>query len=179
MSAFFQSKSDRDVKLDTVAAPAAKPAERLSPDQVSTLGRGMQITGNIVCAGTVQIYGRVTGDIQVTGLAVCEGARVDGKIVAQDTVIQGTFHGTIHSNTVKLAKTAVVDGEIFSKSLMIEQDAQFEGVSRKLDKTIDPPGTQSAKPAPVVAAPSTVPLNGMANGGAAPIANGFPPRAVN
>lgn len=156
MSSFFKSET----KSAAQAAPVAEPAAMRSADRVaeqpSVLGRGMQITGNIVSTGSVQIHGRVVGDIQAAQLVVCEGARVEGKVIAQDTVIQGTFNGNIHSTTVKLQKTAKVDGEIFSRSLMIEQDAQFEGVSRKLDKPVDAPGASMAT---LAAAPATAPSN--------------------
>jgi cytoskeletal protein CcmA (bactofilin family) len=33
----------------------------------------------------------------------------------------------------------VVDGEILKQSLTIEQNAQFEGVARRLDKTVEAP----------------------------------------
>lgn len=153
MSNFFQSKTET-TKTDTTArlTETARPAAAASKtDSVSTLGASMQIQGNVICAGTVQVHGKITGDIHVTGLAICDGATVEGKILAQDTVIQGKFNGTIHSNTVKLTRTAVVDGEIYSKSLMIEQDAQFEGVSRKLDKVVEAPGMKPAMQAPVAA----------------------------
>lgn len=145
---YFSSKNERDVRAvkpmtEPTAAPRM-PERAAAAEQPSVLGRGMQITGNIVATGAVQIFGRVTGDIHAAQLTICEGAKIDGKVVAQDTVVQGTFTGTIHSNSVKLQKTAVVDGEVFSKSLMIEQDAQFEGVSRKLDKSVEPPGAAQA-----------------------------------
>lgn len=146
---YFSSKNERDTKAQkpvvgeaarVEAAPAPKQA-----DMVSTLGQGMLVTGNIVCAGSVQIYGRVTGDIHAAQLTICEGAKVEGKIVAPDTVIKGTFNGTIHSNSVKLQSTAVVDGEIFNKALTIEQNAQFEGVARRLESPVAAPSAAQAK----------------------------------
>jgi cytoskeletal protein CcmA (bactofilin family) len=123
-----------------------------SSEILSTFGTGMVVTGNIVCSGALQIFGRVNGDIQASHLVICEGAQVEGKIVAQDAVIQGAFSGTIHGNNIKLESTAVVDGEIFNKSLTIEQDALFEGMSRRLDKPVDPPVAASFSDA----APETV-----------------------
>ncbi|HVZ51520.1 MAG TPA: polymer-forming cytoskeletal protein [Pseudolabrys sp.] len=146
---YFTAKNDRDTKQQPKpvvsetrieAAPAPKQA-----DMVSTLGQGMLITGNIVCAGSVQIHGRVIGDIHAAQLVICEGAKVEGKIVAPDTAIKGTFNGTIHSNSVKLFSTAVVDGEIFNKSLTIEQNAQFEGVARRLEQPVASPSAAQAK----------------------------------
>jgi cytoskeletal protein CcmA (bactofilin family) len=47
----------RDIKF-TDAVLAGK-----KPEIVSTLGHGMVITGNIVCAGAMHVFGRVVGDI--------------------------------------------------------------------------------------------------------------------
>ncbi len=147
---YFSSKNERDTKsaqkpvVSEAARVEAAPAPK-QPDMVSTLGQGMLVTGNIVCAGSVQIYGRVTGDIHASQLTICEGAKVEGKIVAPDTVIKGTFNGTIHSNSVKLQSTAVVDGEIFNKALTIEQNAQFEGVARRLESPVAAPSAAQAK----------------------------------
>lgn len=145
---YFSSKGDRDNKTTKPAPvdirPETAPAAKTN-DMVSTLGQGMLITGNIVCAGSVHVYGRVIGDIHAAQLVVCEGARVEGKIVAPETVIKGTFNGTIHSNTVKLQSTAAVDGEIFNKSLTIEQNAQFEGVARRLENPVAAPSAAQAK----------------------------------
>jgi cytoskeletal protein CcmA (bactofilin family) len=128
---------DPDSKLDTASG---KPNE-----MVSTLGHGMLITGNIVCEGSVQIYGRVVGDIHASQLVICPGARVEGKVIAPETIIQGTFNGTIHGNSVKLQSTASVEGEIFNKSLTIEENAQFEGVARRLDKAVAAPSSSQFK----------------------------------
>jgi cytoskeletal protein CcmA (bactofilin family) len=60
-------------------------------------------------------------------------------------VIKGEFKGTVHGNTVRLQGTAIVDGEIFNRSLTIEQNAQFEGVARRLDRPVDAPSMDRVK----------------------------------
>ena len=149
MSYFSQSKGDADkrapARADLDVRPASAPAGAAA-ETVSTLGHGMLITGNVVCTGAVQIAGRVVGDIHAAQLVLREGAQVEGKIVAPDTVVEGTFKGTIHANSVKLQGHAVVEGEIFNKSLTVEQDVQFEGVSRRLDKPVEPPSTAQVEP---------------------------------
>lgn len=141
MSIFSQAKGERDMKSAKDGAGEGKQ----TPDIVSTLGQGMLITGNIICAGSVQILGRVIGDIHAAQLVICEGAKVEGKVVAPDIIIQGVFNGTITGNNVKLLSTASVEGEIFNKSLIIEQDALFEGVARRLDKPVSPPTINQVK----------------------------------
>lgn len=184
MSNFFASKSDRDLKTDrdlkpasepqrAEFAPAPRPAAKTQSDTVSTVGHGMQITGNIVCDGTLHIYGKVVGDIHASELLIGEGARVEGKVIAPEAVVRGAFSGTIHGNAVKLQKTAVVDGEIYNRSLAIDLEARFEGVARRLDQAVAGPSDVKAmainsvplQPKPVNdvfanghAAPGVVPL---------------------
>ena len=149
LSYFSQSKGERDAKNRNATAPEAKldaaTAGKPAPEVVSTLGPGMLVTGNIVSTGSVQIFGRVIGDLHVARLHICDGAFVEGKVVAQEAVIEGAFRGTINGNSVKLLATAAVDGEIYNKSLTIEQDARFEGVARRLEKAVDAPTAAQAK----------------------------------
>lgn len=134
-------------------AVAAVPSAKTSTEAVSTLGHGMLITGNVVCEGSLQIFGRLIGDVHASNLIICEGAQVEGKVTAQEATIHGVFKGTIHGNNVNLQSTAVVDGEIYNKTLTIVQNADFEGVSRRLDKPVDPPSTvKSSLSAPVAEA---------------------------
>jgi len=159
LSYFSQSKSERDTKnVDSGAVEAKLDAtavgRKSAQEIVSTLGPGLLVTGNIVCTGTVQIFGRLIGDIHTARLLICKGAQVEGKVLAQDAVIDGTFKGTIHCNSVKLQATAMVEGEVFNKSLVIEQNAQFEGVSRRLTTPIEAPTneqTNGTAPIPAVA----------------------------
>lgn len=168
MSYFSQSKNERDVKTAKPAASDVKlnaPSANAGAEIVSTLGQGMLITGNIVCAGSVQIHGCVIGDIHAAKLTICEGGKVVGNVIAPDTIVQGELAGTIHGNNVKLHSTAVVDGEIFNKLIAIEQNALFEGVARRLDQPVSPPTSAQIdgvdakaalkpQPAPVVAPPA-------------------------
>jgi cytoskeletal protein CcmA (bactofilin family) len=160
---FSQPKIPREAIKQTVSEPnIVEPAPaKASPDILSTFGTGMMITGNIVCPGALQIYGRVTGEIQASHITVYDGAKVEGKIIAQEAVIEGTFNGTIHGNSVKLQGGAKVDGEIFNKSLSIDSNVQFEGVSRRLERPVDVPKSGQASAAQPAAA-STTPIDPIA-----------------
>ena len=157
MSYFSPSKTERDTKIIKTPEPRLDAPKAMTrpamPDVVSVFGPGMMITGNVVCAGAVQIQGRVTGEIHAANLVICEGARVEGKVIVQDAVIQGTFKGTIHGNSVKLQGNAVVDGEIFNKTLTIEESALFEGVSRRLDRPVDAPSIDEVRAETAASAP--------------------------
>jgi cytoskeletal protein CcmA (bactofilin family) len=122
----------------------ASATEQNLNDTVSTLGAGTLITGNIVCEGCAQILGRVIGDIQAVKIVVSDGARVEGNVTAQEVDIYGAFKGTIRARFVRLKGTATIDGEVFSKSLTVEENVQFEGLSRRLEKPIELPSSIQA-----------------------------------
>jgi cytoskeletal protein CcmA (bactofilin family) len=140
----FKSRSDAEIKSPAPAVNGAGAASIPRPrmptsETVSTLGPGMLVKGSIVCEGPMQVYGRMFGEIHAVKLTIGEGAQVEGQILAEETIIAGNFKGTIHAKNVKLERTAVVDGEIFKNTLVIDQDAQFEGMTRRLEKSIELP----------------------------------------
>lgn len=142
MSYFSPTKGDRTAKPVETAAPEAKSAAPLRTAEreiVSTLGAGLLITGNIVSTGGVQVFGRVVGDIHAAHLVVGKGANVEGNVRAQDVIIDGAFKGTIHGNVVKLQSTAMVEGEVYNRSLAIDQNANFEGIARRLSQPVEAP----------------------------------------
>ena len=61
--------------------------------------------------------------------------------------ISGQVKGTIHANRVKLMSTAVVEGDIFHRSLSIEENARFEGSSKRENNAVDVPRTPLRRPA--------------------------------
>lgn len=155
----LQSKGGRDAKaaaknIDKGIETQPEPAPAgISPDFVSSVGRGMLVTGKVISPGKLQIFGCVPGEIHAGQLVVCDGGSIDGTIIAPDAVIQGAFKSTIYGNTVKPQNSAVVEGEIFYRWLTIEEDAQFEGVSRRLDRpVVAPPVGETDEP--TVAAPA-------------------------
>ena len=68
---------------------------------------------------------------------IAEGAQMEGDVVAEELTIGGYVKGTIHANRVKLNSTAVVEGDIFHRTLAIEENARFEGTSRRQENTTD------------------------------------------
>ena len=169
MSYFSQPKTGREKSgtgtvtevSPSVATPAA--VKRTTNDTVSTFGPGTLITGNIICDGAMQIFGRVMGDTQAAQILVGDGAQVEGNLTAHEVVISGFFKGTVRADNVKLKGSAKVDGEIFSKSLTVEENVQFEGLSRRLDKAIELQSSDQVVPSAHAAMPqaaSSAPANG-------------------
>jgi cytoskeletal protein CcmA (bactofilin family) len=117
--------------LIDAAATAATNVPR-SPDSAanSSIGRDMTVVGKIFSEGVVvNVFGRVEGELHASIVWVSDGAQVEGTIAAQELTIGGRFRGTIQANRVTLTSSAVVEGEIHYRSLAIEENAWFAGVS--------------------------------------------------
>jgi cytoskeletal protein CcmA (bactofilin family) len=128
--------------------PAAAPPQRAAPqpsEKVSSIGSGTTITGKIVSDAAVTISGRLEGELTASTATVCEGAHIDGTVVAEELIISGKVKGTIRAKRVKLLGSAVVEGDIFHRSLSIEENALFEGSSRRQENPTDTAAAQQAK----------------------------------
>jgi len=145
---FGKSKGNAaDTKRDLSSNPEVKhsPIEQpAAPEATSSISPGLSIIGKIVGQGRVAIFGHVEGEVHASTVQIGDGAQVEGNIVAEELTIGGRVKGTIHANRVKLNSTAVVEGDIHHRSLAIEENAQFEGMSRRQENAID---TQSRAPA--------------------------------
>ena len=121
-----------------------KREKRETAEPISTLGPGMSIVGKIDCQGTLHIFGRIEGELRATKVLIGSGAQFDGNVIAEGVTIDGRLKGTIHATRVNLQSNAVVDGDIFHRVLSINENAQFEGSSRRVDNPTDAP-TNSLK----------------------------------
>jgi cytoskeletal protein CcmA (bactofilin family) len=122
-------------KAEPAATPQAEPA--VKPETISSIGSGMSITGNIVCDGPMQVYGRIEGELRATEIQIGDSAQVEGNIMAQDLIIRGRVKGTIRAVRVKLQGHGTVEGDIFHRSLSIEEHALFEGSSRRVENPVE------------------------------------------
>jgi len=91
------------------------------------------IIGNIVCDGPWEILCSIEGELRGTELTIAAGATVVGSVVARDVTVRGRVTGTIRAVNVKLRGAAAVEGEIFHQTLLVEEEAAFDGASRLLE----------------------------------------------
>ena len=114
-------------------APAFRGPDRMAP---SIIGEDLTVTGNVLSRGEVQVDGQIQGDVHCSSLIVGEKAQITGGIVAEDVVVRGRVMGSVRGNRVTLQASSHVEGDVFHKSLAIEQGAFFEGKSRRSEDPI-------------------------------------------
>jgi cytoskeletal protein CcmA (bactofilin family) len=106
--------------------------------EISCIGPGMTVVGKISSEGTLNVFGRVEGELHASIVRISDGAQVEGTIAAQELTIGGRFKGTVQADRVMLTSSAVVEGEIHHRSLAIEENAWFAGASRPKSRRVRP-----------------------------------------
>jgi cytoskeletal protein CcmA (bactofilin family) len=161
-------KPQPQVQRPTIVQPAAAAVQQ---NMSSSLSPGMTVIGKLVGEGAVKIYGRIEGELQASSIVICEGAQIDGDVVAKELTIAGRVKGTIHAGKVKLQSSAVVEGDIFHRSLAIEENARFEGMSRREEgqsEKLSAPGPAAEKPYSAATNGSKTPNGGTTHASYAP-----------
>jgi cytoskeletal protein CcmA (bactofilin family) len=75
--------------------------------------------------------------VRASNLVIGEGAQVEGSVIAQEVVVCGTVKGTIRAVRVTLQVGGAVEGDIFHRSLLIDESSLFEGTSRRVENPTD------------------------------------------
>lgn len=99
--------------------------------EVTIVGKGAKLEGTVVSAGSLRIDGQVKGQIHADGdVMLAPQSQVEADIRAQNVVVAGRFKGSILvKGRAEIGRGGRVDGNITSKTLVIEEGAIFQGQS--------------------------------------------------
>ncbi len=124
-----------------------KMAEQ-SGGEVTIIGQGAKLEGTVVSAGSLRVDGQLKGSIQAEGdVLLSEQSVVDADIKAANVSVGGTFKGDIVvKGTAELARGGKIEGNITSKTLVIQEGGTFTGQSIMGSEVTTP--TTPAAPAP-------------------------------
>jgi cytoskeletal protein CcmA (bactofilin family) len=161
MSKIF--RRDEEPTSDGVAATSTERRQDIRPregkrmaeqGEVTIVGTGARLEGTVVSAGSMRIDGQVKGQINADGdVALSPQSQVEADIRAQNVSVAGRFKGNIIvTGKAQLARGGRVDGNITSKTLVIEEGGLFHGQSI-MDGTTS--GSSSARPASHTASAAT------------------------
>lgn len=105
--------------------PSAKPGE------LTVIGAGARLDGNLISAASLRIEGMVKGQITAEAdVTVAPEAQVDSDIRAVNVTIAGSYKGNVTaSGTVELASSARVTGNLSCRALVVNDGAIFTGQS--------------------------------------------------
>ncbi len=153
------SKNDSSKSKTEAATPQQEPTRVKNTAPPSIISANLAIKGNLTTSGEVQIDGKVDGDVNAGAVTIGAEASVNGEIQAERVVVHGALQGCIRADTVQLAKSAKVQGDIIHRTLSMEAGAILDGHCKHSEKprekaaaSAPAPSSGPAKPTPVPAA---------------------------
>lgn len=93
----------------------------------SIISDNAKLKGNIVSDGIVHIDGHLTGDVECEELVIGIKGQVKGKIIAKKLYVYGIFDGVADVDSLFIAKTAKLKGDVSHNSIAIEPGAYIDG----------------------------------------------------
>lgn len=121
--------------------PAPSTAPALESATRTTISADLKIAGDVTAEGEVQLDGDIKGSIQCATLVIGRNSEILGDAIAEEVVVRGRVQGSVYSKRVFLQSTAVVEGDIHHRTIIVEEGARFEGTCRRVQ---DPAGIAAA-----------------------------------
>ncbi len=111
---------EEPVKETAVEDKFFSDEDDLPSDEVAEITKGTSITGNIESDGSVNLYGKIKGDIKCKGKLIVTG-RISGvsharEIFANNAKIEGDVHST---GTIKVGNGSIIVGNVYATSAVI------------------------------------------------------------
>lgn len=96
---------------------------------MTVIGKGARLEGNIHSAGSLRIEGAIKGQITAEGdVILASGAEVDADIRANNVMVGSHYSGNITAaGTLELESSAKVEGNVSCKDLVVNRGAVLSG----------------------------------------------------
>ncbi len=98
--------------------------------EVANIGKSVSIKGELSGNEDIYVDGQLEGSIRLPGNSVTVGpnGRVRANVEAKSVSIGGTLDGNVQATErTELRKTAVVNGDVLTRRIAIEEGAYFKG----------------------------------------------------
>ena len=104
-------------------------------DDTTVISSGMKVEGKVSSSGSIRLDGTIQGDIDCQGnVTIGEQGKVYGKVDGLSITIGGKVEGEIKAKEkLILESKANLKGDVFTKILVVESGAHFDGKSNMGD----------------------------------------------
>ena len=100
-------------------------------EEITIISHGVKVEGKVSSNGSIRLDGTIQGDIDCKGnVTIGESGEVFGKVNGQSITIGGKVEGIINAKEkLMLEAKANLKGDVFTKILVVEAGARFDGKS--------------------------------------------------
>ena len=106
-----------------------KTTEQVNARISSIIGEDMVVDGNITAKEAIRIEGKLNGDVSSEGaLVISATGKVEGNVKGSNIMVAGSIEGDLYSSgRIEVASTGKIIGNINTKSLIVDENAVFQG----------------------------------------------------
>lgn len=115
----------------------AKASGKPKMEIPSVISEDMNILGNIISDGYIDINGNVEGNVKCKSVTVRERGYIRGDVVAETVNIYGEVDGLIKAKNVHLFSTCKIAGVIMHESMSVEDGAFIDGQCKRMDRVLE------------------------------------------
>ncbi|MBT4990034.1 MAG: polymer-forming cytoskeletal protein [Rickettsiales bacterium] len=94
----------------------------------------LNISGDLVSQGSIEIGGKVKGNVKCNNVVIRKESKVNGDIYADNLVIKGVVKGVVNADNVIVDETGIFEGQINYKNLTTSPGASVNGILNKVNK---------------------------------------------
>lgn len=95
--------------------------------EVSVIGQGTSITGDVVARNELRVLGEVVGNVTATSLHQDRNGSIKGNIEVLEAHLAGHVQGNVKAGTLVLHATARIYGDVSYDALIVSGGATVEG----------------------------------------------------
>ena len=100
-------------------------------DDITIISSGVKVEGTLSSHGSIRLDGTIKGDVNCEGnVTIGDSGEVSGKVNGLSITIGGKVDGTVNAKEkLVLESKADLKGDVFTKILVVEAGARFDGKS--------------------------------------------------
>jgi cytoskeletal protein CcmA (bactofilin family) len=127
-----------------------EPSGRAGSGLKSVLASDLRVDGIVATEGTLEVHGRIDGEVAADILLVGDDGVISGKVRASQADLRGRLDGEVVSQRLTLRAAARMEADATCEVLVIEAGAQVQG---SFSRPEPPPPPAPPAPPPAAAAP--------------------------
>ena len=117
----------------------ASTSEQPAADrEVSVIGVGIAVHGNIEASVDLQIQGKVEGDVKCGTLLLGESGEIRGNVTADRVRVAGHIQGAVDTTDLAIEASARVNGDLSYTRIRIANGAIVHGKLTHVEREIAP-----------------------------------------
>jgi cytoskeletal protein CcmA (bactofilin family) len=138
-------------------------ARRMAQEgEVTVIGLGAKLEGNIMSAGSLRIDGQVKGEISAEGdVMLSPQSHVEADVQAENVIVAGRLKGNVSvKGRAEVGRGGRIEGDITSKTLVVQEGGVFSGRSIMDQQAVSAPSQAGAAPRTAPPPPPGTPGSG-------------------